>query len=195
MSPARIGRYAVIRELGAGSFGTVWLCEGQVPRRGGRSSRRQQVAIKQLSGEWTLERFETLVLEFELLERVKHRSLCRVHEFLDRENAVVMDYVEGVTLRVLLERLAAEGGAVPVDAALEIGAEIADCLYQAHATPGPTGQPLGLVHRDLKPENLMLTPSGEVKVLDFGLAQRGDVRRDAGVMGTPLYMAPEQALG
>ena len=138
--------------------------------------------------------FETLVHEFELLERVKHRSLCKVYEFLDREMAVVMELVEGATLRGVLDALQGHGEALWPEAVLEIGCELADCLYQAHATPGPDGEPLSLVHRDIKPENVMLTPTGEVKLLDFGLAAIAQ-DRDEGVAGTPVYMAPEQARG
>lgn len=184
----------MLRALGQGHFGAVWLAEGQLPRQGRRAARRQRVAIKQLRGEWSMRAFETLVHEFELLERVKHRSLCKVYEFLDREMAVVMELVEGVTLRRVLEALHDRGETVWPEAALEIGCELADCLYQAHATPGPDGEPLSLVHRDIKPANVMLTPTGEVKLLDFGLAA---IAQDSepGVAGTPVYMAPEQARG
>ncbi|MEQ1567723.1 MAG: serine/threonine-protein kinase, partial [Myxococcota bacterium] len=190
-----IGRYEVLQALGEGYFGVVYLARGEVPGKGPRGSRSRTVAIKQLRGEWTQRGFETLVREFELLDRVKHRSICRVFELLDREAAVVMEYVEGATLRRVLEAHEAAREPIWPDAALEIGIELADCLYQAHATPGPSGAPLNLVHRDLKPENVMLTPTGEVKILDFGLARIDDGARDAGVKGTPLYMAPEQARG
>jgi serine/threonine protein kinase len=191
----RIGQYVVRSVLGEGHFGTVYLGEGDIPGKGPRSSRHKLVAIKQLRGEWTMRGFETLVREFELLDRVKHRSLCRVYEFLDRDNAVVMEHVEGATLRQVLDAFAAARESIWADAALEIGCEIADCLYQAHATPGASGEAMLLVHRDIKPENIMLTPTGEVKVLDFGLARIDDGAREVGVKGTPLYMAPEQARG
>lgn len=193
--PERIGRYRVLKVLGEGHFGAVYLGEGEVPGKGPRAARNRLVAIKQLRGEWTMGGFETLVREFELLDRVKHRSLCRVYEFLDRECAVVMEYVEGSTLRDVLDAFGESGDAIWADAAMEIGCEIADCLYQAHATPGANGDALLLVHRDVKPENVMLTPTGEVKLLDFGLARIDDGVREVGVKGTPLYMAPEQARG
>ena len=102
----RIGQYVVRKVLGEGHFGTVYLAEGDIPGKGPRSARHKLVAIKQLRGEWTMRGFETLVREFELLDRVKHRSLCRVYEFLDRDNAVVMEYVEGATLRQVLDAFA-----------------------------------------------------------------------------------------
>ena len=186
-APRHLGAYRVLGLLGQGQFGTVYVCEGEVPGVGFR-----RVAIKQLRV-WSMGGFETLVREYELLAMVRHRSLCRVYEFLDREMAVVMEYVEGVNLRTVLDALAARHEVMWADAALAIGIELADCLVQSWATPGPNGA-LALVHRDIKPENIMLTPKGEVKLLDFGLAAI-DEPVDSGVQGTPLYMAPEQALG
>ncbi len=186
-----IGRYRVLGHLGEGHFGKVMLAEGDVPMPDGRR-RTRRVAIKKLREPWSMGAFETLVHEFQLLEQVKHRSLCKVYEFLDRECAIVMELVVGVTLRELLDRCRQAGVTVWPEAALEIGCELADCLYQAHATPAATGGQLRLVHRDLKPENVMLTQSGEVKVLDFGLARIDDGVRETGTKGTPLYMAPEQ---
>jgi serine/threonine protein kinase len=182
--PEFVGRYRVLGRLGEGHFGVVWLAEARFVEDG----RPQKVAIKQLSGEWSLKRFETLVQEFELLAQVKHPSICRVFEFLDRESAVVLEYVDGVTLRRLLEAFEVSRERVWPDVVARIGQELADCLYRAHDLKG-------LVHRDVKPENVMITPRGDIKLLDFGLAVVGEGARRGGGKGTPLYMAPEQARG
>jgi serine/threonine protein kinase len=195
--PKYIGQYEIVKELGSGHYGTVWLAEGEVPGKGVSGPRRRQVAIKKLRNPGDPAARETLAREFELLDQVKHRSICRVYEFLDQEAAIVMEYVQGFTLREVLDACAKAREKVFVEAAVEIGCEVADCLFQAYTTPGKTGEPLQLVHRDLKPENVMITPQGEVKVLDFGLA-RVDLahrRDDKRIKGTPLYMSPEQALG
>jgi serine/threonine-protein kinase len=194
VTPSHIGPYRVLRELGRGHFGTVYLAVGGIPRPDGTRSAPQLVAIKQLR-EWSMAGFETLVREYELLAHVRHRTLCAVYEFLDRESAVVMEYVHGVTLRQVVDALA--GRPMWPDAALYVAMELADCLYQAHATPGPHGAPLGLVHRDVKPANVMLTAGGEVRLLDFGLAATNAPAdlAEATVQGTPLYMAPEQVEG
>jgi serine/threonine protein kinase len=126
--PTSIGRYRVLRRLGEGHFGVVWLAEGRFVADGPP----QKVAIKQLSGEWSLKRFETLVREFDLLAQVKHPSICRVFEFLDRESAVVLEYIDGVTLRQLLDAFAAQGERVWPEVAARIGQELADCLFRAH---------------------------------------------------------------
>jgi serine/threonine protein kinase len=192
-----IGQYEIVRELGAGAYGTVYLAEGEVPGKGVSGPRRRQVAVKKLHDPGDRTALEALQREFELLELVKHRSMTRVYEFLKAESAVVMEYVDGASLRDVIDGCGQRKEAVFTEAAIEIGCEMADCLYQAYSAPGKTGEPLQIVHRDLKPENIMLTPSGEVKILDFGLAKVNARHRrdDAHIKGTPLYMAPEQAQG
>jgi serine/threonine protein kinase len=187
-----LGQYRLRERLGAGAYGTVWLAEG--PTSGGAPA---VVAVKQLHHTADPEARRALLREFELMRRVRHRSLVKVFDFLEQHDAVVMEVVEGLSLDAVLAQLAQEGRRMPVDAVLDLGMELADCLFQAYSTPGADGKPLRLVHRDLKPENVMLTPRGEVKVLDFGLARarREGQGRERGILGTPLYMAPEQALG
>jgi serine/threonine-protein kinase len=101
---------------------------------------------------------------------------------------IVMEYVEGQTLR---ELLAAEGRLLP-QRALEITAAVCTALEQAHAA--------GIVHRDIKPSNIMITPTGEVKVMDFGIARAltsstATMTQTAAVVGTAHYLSPEQARG
>ncbi len=193
----KIRQYEVLHELGAGHFGHVSLCYGETPARGVHPAKSRLVAIKQLNNARDAESLRLLLLEFALLDQVKHRSVVRVFEYLEEESAVVMEYVHGVTLRQVLDGCAKKREQVFTEAAVEIGCEIADALYQANTTPADNGESLRLVHRDLKPENIMLTPAGEVKILDFGLARVENaefVREDRSrVRGTPVYMAPEQA--
>ncbi len=192
-----IGSYEVMRELGSGHFGAVYLGVGEPPARGRQPQRRRLVAIKKLKDSADPESLEALVREFSLLDQVKHRGVVRVFDFVEDEHAVVMEYVHGVTLRKVLEELDKAHEQVFTEAAVEIGCEIADALYQAWTTPGDNGEPLQLVHRDLKPANVMLTPGGEVKILDWGLARvdNSDFRRESSdrLRGSLLYMSPEQA--
>ena len=194
-----IGDYEVLSELGSGHFGTVYLAVGETPARGRNPAKRRQVAVKKLKDSTDIRSVDLLLQEFALLDQVKHRGIVRVFEFLEDENAVVMEHIHGVTLRQVLEELAKAREQVFTEAAIEIGCELADALYQAYTTPGDNGEPLQLVHRDLKPANVMLTPQGEVKILDFGLARvdNADFAKDdkSRVKGTPIYMAPEQARG
>ncbi len=186
-----LAHYQVIEELGAGSFGAVYLARDlRLP------ADHPLVAIKQLHEDTGSKARKDLAREFALMARVRHRSLVKVFEFIPEADAVVMERVQGQTLEDISKVIVERGETVDRDVVLDIGMELLDCLYQAYSTPGEDGSPLQLVHRDLKPENVMLTPDGQVKVLDFGLARarRAGAKRDRGVKGTPLYMAPEQAL-
>ncbi|MBN1336731.1 MAG: serine/threonine protein kinase [Deltaproteobacteria bacterium] len=194
-----IRNYDIIRPLGEGRFGEVLLAVGEVPGRGALPARRRVVAIKKLRDTTHPEAARLLLQEFALLDQVKHRSIVRVLEYLPNEHAVVMEAIQGANLREVLDSCAKAHEQVFTEAAVEIACEIADALYQAYTTPGDNGEALHLVHRDLKPENVMLTPQGEVKILDFGLARVDNTdfaREDPGrIRGTPVYMAPEQARG
>ena len=194
-----IRNYELIRELGSGHFGTVYAAVGEVPGRGLSQGKRRLVALKELNERARSGDRKQLVHEFNLLDEVKHRGVVRVFEYLQEEEVVVMEYVHGVTLRKMLDECKAAREQVFTEAAVELICELADALYQAFTTPSDNGEPLNLVHRDLKPENIMVTPSGEVKILDFGLARVDNTEyvreRSDRIKGTPIYMAPEQARG
>jgi len=197
MNPRRIGHYTLLRELGTGQFGTVYLGEGVVPTRFKSEDTVRRVAIKVLKEPGDPTAQASLVREFELMDQVRHRSLCRFYEYLPKQSAVVMEWVQGVDLRKVLDAMKRRGEPIDIKMVAALGCELADCLYQTYSSPDSDGEPLNLVHRDLKPENIMLTPRGEVKLLDFGLARVRDPAqtRKRMVMGTPLYMPPEQANG
>lgn len=115
---------------------------------------------------------------------------------LDDTWAVVMEYVDGVPLEQLLSDL----GPLPVGVVVEVAQEIARSLDAIYNQRGPDGDPLQLIHRDLKPANLQLTPTGEVKILDFGIARAVFKAREAKTIsgemaGTAGYMAPERLEG
>jgi serine/threonine protein kinase len=176
-------RYRVVRRLGQGGMGMVYEAEHRVMRR--------PVALKIIHRRYTAtaaaaQRFRREVRAAALLH---HPNIVTA---FDADNVgdthfLIMEYVEGRTLA----RLVKERGPLPVREACEYVRQAALGLQHAHER--------GMVHRDVKPDNLMLTPDGTVKVLDFGLAaltaERGaDGLTEANViMGTPDYMAPEQA--
>ncbi|MCM3900973.1 MAG: protein kinase [Pyrinomonadaceae bacterium] len=190
-----INHYRVTAPLGAGGMGEVYLAEDT------RLERR--VALKFLPALFTqdkrhLRRFEQ---EARAVAALSHPNVCTIHEVVETgegRHCIVMEYVEGVTLR---ERIAE--GPMKVGEALDAAIQIASALSAAHEA--------GIVHRDIKPENIMLRRDGYVKVLDFGLAKlmeksepfdsEGKTRvlelqtSPGMVMGTVAYMSPEQARG
>ena len=188
----RLGPYEITAPIGAGGMGEVWRA---------RDTRLERdVALKVLPAEASADETARarLVREARLASKLNHPHICTIHEVGDAEGQtyIAMELVEGQPLNA---RVAA--GPLPVDEVLRYGQQMADALAHAHAR--------GVVHRDLKSANVVVTPEGQVKVLDFGLAKRltGDdlpeVSRVLGqtltapgvVVGTLAYMAPEQLRG
>ena len=181
VGPERIGAFIVVRLLGEGNFGRVYLCRDEQLDR--------LVAIKvprsdRFEGPADVDRF---VHEAKLAARVKHPGIVTVYH-VDRDKLVgafvVLEYIEGRSLSTLLhdERLAPERAA-------QLLVLTADALSFAHEQ--------GLVHRDLKPDNILMDDRERPHIADFGLAVHHDDRwpRRGEVAGTPHYMAPEQVRG
>ncbi len=186
LSGQRLGEYRVLRRLGQGGMGQVYLAE--------QASLRRRVALKVLKPELAanagaLQRFRA---EAEAVARATHANIVQVYAIGEAggHHFMALEYVEGQSLR---DRLARKG--VPgLGSALNIMRQVAAALQRA-------GE-LGIIHRDIKPENILLTRRDEVKVVDFGLsrvlaAEQPSLQlTQSGVtMGTPLYMSPEQVEG
>lgn len=178
-----VGPYQIIRQLGAGGMGSVWLADD--PRL------RRKVALKTVKAADADTAEGRLLGEARAAAALNHPHIAAVHDVLDIDGQVIVvfEYVEGDTLATRLQR-----GPLPVAAAVEIGWQLADALAAAHAH--------GVIHRDLNPSNVMLDRDGRVKVLDFGIARVLPAEADGpasaagtaggGLVGTPGYAAPEQ---
>ncbi|MCB9764302.1 MAG: serine/threonine protein kinase [Alphaproteobacteria bacterium] len=183
--------YEILETLGQGGFGTVYRA-----RYLGESGFSKEVALKVLHPHMAEqdEIASRLRDEARMLGLLRHRAIVQVDRLtrLGGRWALVMEYVRGVDLKQLLER----HGPLPPGPALEIVGEIAGALHIAYASPGPDGAPLRLLHRDIKPPNIQLTPFGEVKILDFGIARADFESREAHTQqmsfGSIGYMAPER---
>lgn len=180
MTPAlpSIGHYQLVRRLGAGGMGEVHLA---------RDTRlEREVALKLLPPAFASdsERVDRFRREALALASLSHPNIATLHAIEPVPGgglALVMEYIPGETLEALLTT-----GPIPVQESLNLCAQVAEALEVAHDR--------GVVHRDVKPANITRTARGLVKVLDFGLASRG--QSDAvQAEGTPGYMSPEQALG
>ncbi len=188
-------RYEIIRELGKGGMGEVYLAEDTTLKR--------QVAIKVLPQQYALdkERLARFEREARLLASLNHPNIATIHglEKSDDQQCLVMELVEGDTLAERLKK-----GPLPVEEALEVCQQIAEGLESAHEK--------GIIHRDLKPGNIKITPEGKVKILDFGLAKAFHEEPEAAdlsqsptltdqmtqpgmILGTAFYMSPEQVRG
>jgi len=184
--PARIGPYRLARRLGRGGMGEVFLAWDE------RLGRR--VALKRIRGDSSVTQDgERLRREARAAAQLSHPSVMQIYDLVTDASGdvIVLEYVEGRTLREVLE-----DGLPSLSVVLRLSREIAEGLAAAHAA--------GLVHRDLKTENVMVTPEGRAKILDFGLAkpfvldpsQGGEKLTAQGVLlGTFHAMSPEQARG
>jgi len=183
VAPSFAERYVVLRKLGQGGMATVYLARDEKHQR--------EVALKVLRTELAAvvggDRFRR---EIEITAGLNHPHILPLLDSGTEGNAFfyVMPFVEGGSLRNLLS----SGAGIPLEAALRIVSDVASALDYAHAR--------GIVHRDIKPENILFN-EGLAVVSDFGIAravsdaQRDGVTRTGLVVGTPGYMAPEQALG
>ena len=176
-----LGKYRVVERLGRGGMGTVYKAIDETLDR--------EVAIKVLNADLDdsdiLKRFRG---EAVTLARLNHPGIATIYELYrdDDRLLMVMEFVRGETVHDFAERV----GPVAPPQAAHLAMQVLDALSHAHRG--------GVVHRDLKPANLMITETGAVKVMDFGIARvLGTERYTHGgyMMGTPAYMAPEQVLG
>ena len=179
----RIGRYEIHAELGRGAFATVYLA--QIP---GLERNFALKLLTQGADQIDQARFQR---EAQIAARLDHPGIVPVLDFgVDSSSGrsfLVMEHVPGQTLRDRLER----EGSLPWSEAIAIVAEVADAMAAAHAA--------GVLHRDLKPDNILMDArGGRPRVCDFGLARaggdlKGTLTQAGETMGTPVYMAPEQA--
>jgi len=196
LSPGdKLGPYEILAPLGAGGMGEVY--------RGRDTKLDREVAVKVLPAALARdpERLARFEREAKVLASLNHPNIAQIYGVQEAAGyqALVMELLPGQTLAARIK-----AGAVPLDEALRLSAQIVDALSAAHDK--------GITHRDLKPANIMITPDGVVKVLDFGLAAMASTGGDAHaatnsptftmsptsagmIMGTAPYMSPEQARG
>jgi serine/threonine protein kinase len=189
---AVLGSYRLLQQIGAGGMGRVFVAEHI------RLGRR--VALKVLRSEFSgnLEAVQRFFAEARAVNCISHENIIEVSDFVESQRGpsfYIMELLHGADLRSVQER----EGILPLDRILRIAVQICGGLGAAHAA--------GIVHRDLKPDNIFLIERGGqrdfVKLLDFGVAKLSDTIDEAAtfqstvgmVVGTPDYMAPEQALG
>ncbi|HEU5458858.1 MAG TPA: serine/threonine-protein kinase, partial [Pyrinomonadaceae bacterium] len=189
-----ISHYRILRKLGEGGMGVVYLAEDTVLGR--------QVAIKTLTdGALGRQHFRTRFLrEARAVSALSHANIATIYDYGETPEGhpyIVMEFVQGQTLADLINE-----NKLTLERAVEIIIDVAGALGEAHRN--------GIVHRDIKPSNIAINQSGQVKVLDFGLAKQlernsadnpdaqlcaNTQTREGLMIGTPMYVSPEQALG
>jgi len=177
------GRYEILRHLARGGMAEVYVAHDLMLDR--------RVALKVLFPELSTDRnfVERFRREAQAAANLSHPNIVSIYDWGEEEGTyfIVMEFIEGRTLGQIIR----EEGPLVADRAAEIGADVAGALAFAHRS--------GVVHRDVKPGNVLISPTGQVKVTDFGIARAAnsdqDLTQTGAVMGTATYFSPEQAQG
>ncbi len=188
----RVGRYTLVREIASGGMATVFLA------RVGEGAAEREVAIKRLHPHLATEDdFVSMFFdEARLAARIHHPNVVSTLEIDDVDGlAIVMEYIEGVTLLELARDLARRKSRLPLPVATRIALDLLAGLHAAHELRDAEGRSLDLVHRDVSPHNVLVGVDGVSRITDFGIA-KASVRltstRDGQTKGKLSYMAPEQ---
>jgi hypothetical protein len=182
--PETFGRYRIVRKLGEGSMGTVYLAHD------GHLDRQVALKVPRFAASDDLEVRQRFMSEARAAATIEHPNICPVYDVgeIDGTPYLTMAYLDGQPL----SRLFQDPSPVPLRQVAALVGKLALALQEAHNH--------GIIHRDLKPSNIMINQRGEPVILDFGLARRlhkGDARLTLSgqPLGTPAYMSPEQVVG
>ena len=170
-----IGRFTIVRTLGRGAQGSVYLAHDPHLER--------QVAIKAVGAGASAEQIKRLLQEARVVSRFSHPNIVTLYDAIEHDGGhyLVLEYVEGMTLAQLLRR----DERFDKSRAIKIAMQIADGLAYAHG--------MQVIHRDIKPANIMIDANDSARIMDFGIAATaGDAECAATIQGTPRYMAPER---
>ncbi|MGC2248787.1 MAG: protein kinase [Terriglobales bacterium] len=191
-----VSHYRVLGKLGGGGMGVVYEAEDT---RLGRRVALKFIPDHLVRDKRSLERFTR---EARAASQLNHINICTIHDIDDNGGHpfIVMEKLEGESLKQRIREQTGPSHAMPADEVIEIAMQVADALAASHAK--------GIVHRDIKPANIFLTPGGQVKILDFGLAKltkdgkvgtstdtslEESLTQVGVIPGTAVYMSPEQA--
>ncbi len=176
------GKYRIVKEIGRGGMSVVYL---SLDLRLNKYWAIKEIK-READGKIKASRNEGLPAEVEIMKNLDHSALPRIVDITEDREAVfiVMDYVEGISLKKLLN----ESGAQAAETVLLWGRQLAEALRYLHTRNPP------VIYRDLKPSNIILKPEGDIKLIDFGIAEKytGRSGGDSSAFGTKGYAAPEQ---
>jgi len=216
LTPKKLGRYTLERIIAQGGMAEIWLATADGP-----SGFQKKVVVKRVrpsliklamkqqsaQGSSANRTVEMFVREARLLARLEHANIVQVFELGVQppkkegelgEHFIVMEYLEGLTLKDLALRSWEARRPLPVETVVRAIADVCLGLDHAHRLKDERGQPANLVHRDISPDNLFCTLNGATKLLDFGIAKREDwagLTQVGELKGKVPYMAPEQLKG
>jgi serine/threonine-protein kinase len=194
VSEDRVGKYRLLNLLATGGMGEVYLARQEGPAGFSKPAVVKRI-LPHLSKDPAF--VELFLNEARLAALLTHPNCVHIFELGEADGTyfIAMEHVHGRTLRSIQQRLKAQGRPFPPVQAARICAQALHGLHSAHTLKGDDGKSLGIVHRDVSPDNVMVGFNGEVKVLDFGIAEAGRVRGEpagGNAKGKFAYVSPEQ---
>ena len=192
-----LGPYVIYERLGAGGMATVHRAD-HVSVAGFK----RPVALKRLFPHVAdePEMLKMFIHEARLASLLRHANVAQTYDLgkVDDTYFIAMEYVPGPTLTQIMKQISASSGQMPLPIALSIISQLCDALDHAHNLTDDSGKALGIIHRDVSPSNIIVSTSGVVKLIDFGIAKAefGDVKTQTGMIkGKYAYIAPEYTFG
>jgi serine/threonine-protein kinase len=189
------GKYFLMKKLAAGGMGEIFLAKQQGP-----AGFQKILVVKKILSHLTenKEFIEAFLGEARLAAQMNHRNIVQVYELgeQDRSYFIAMEYVQGKSLRDVIDAAVKRKEKMPSELCRLIAEQICDGASYAHNLTDMSGRSLNLVHRDLNPQNVLISYTGDVKIIDFGIAksEMSTVKTEAGMIkGKFVYMSPEQS--
>jgi serine/threonine protein kinase len=190
------GKYFLMKKLAAGGMGEVFIAKQQGP-----AGFQKVLVVKKILGHLTesKEFTEAFLGEARLAAQMNHRNIVQVFELGQQDGAyfIAMEYVQGKSLRDVIDATTRRKEKIPAELCRMLAEQICDGASYAHNLTNMAGRSLNLVHRDLNPQNVLIAYTGDVKIIDFGIAKSelSTVKTEAGMIkGKFVYMSPEQSL-
>jgi serine/threonine protein kinase len=191
------GRYLLESRIAAGGMGEVYLA-----RMAGAGGFEKRVVIKRVLPHLSesKEFVDRFLDEGRLVVQLNHSNIAQILDMgeVDGQYFMAIEYVDGLDLRSMIRQLRERKTPCPIEVALHVIGEVAKGLHYAHTRTSESGKSLGIIHRDVSPSNVVISRSGEVKLLDFGIAMAHERRVESvsgALHGKFVYMSPEQAAG
>ncbi|MGM0574648.1 MAG: protein kinase domain-containing protein [Myxococcota bacterium] len=194
--PQKYGKYLLLRKIAMGGMAEIFRAKTL-----GAEGFEKQIVIKRILPHYTDDEsfVKMFIDEASIASKLQHSNIVQIYDFDQEEDRyyIAMEYVEGSDLKTVIERGLKAGTPLSPAQCVWIMMELAKGLHYAHAKEY-NGQPLNIVHRDISPHNVMVSYTGEIKLMDFGIAkaaQRSTKTLAGTVKGKCAYMSPEQARG
>ena len=189
------GKYILLQRLARGGMGEIYLAKQRDPGGFERLLVIKKILVQHLDKPQYIDMF---FREARLVARLNHRNIVQIKEMgeIEGDYYIAMEYVRGKSLRDVLDRLRDQGEHLALGHVVALAIDLCEGIGHAHRARGSKGRPMNIVHRDINPQNILISYSGELKLIDFGIAksEMAAANTHSGtIKGKFTYMSPEQS--